>query len=176
MLVERFAPEGLSLRLLRILRLDESDAQIYFPVASAGEPAVPGTFMFTFSDSDPAGLAGCDAEAFRRGFLGLDSLGWGTLATIGEATEAERRYVLDRLAHVFIDHFGAPDRAAALEQAEQELAFVDRLCRRPVNTILSLERHIENDEIAEQFSTHEQKADWQAGHPVVRIVPATDEE
>ncbi|MDZ7828999.1 MAG: DUF6505 family protein [Halofilum sp. (in: g-proteobacteria)] len=164
------------MRLLRILRLDESDAQIYFPVAAAGEPAVPGTFMFTFSDSDPAGLAGCDAEAFRRGFLGLDSLGWGTLVTIGEATEAERRYVLDRLAHVFVEHFGAPDRAAALAQAEQELAFVDRLCRRPTNTILSLERRIDNDEVSEQFSTHAQKADWEAGHPVVRIVPATDEE
>lgn len=163
------------MRLLRILRLDDSDTQVYFPVASAGEPAVPGTFMFTFADTDPARLAGCDAEAFRRGFLGLDTLGWGTLVTIGEATEAERRYVLERLTHVFLEHFGAPDHAAALEQAREEMVFMDRLCRRPLNTILSLERSVEDDAVSEQFSTHQQKADWESGFPVVRIVPEGDE-
>ena len=164
------------MRLLRILRLDESDAQVYFPVADAGEPAVPGTFMFTFDDTDPSRLAGCDAEAFRHGFLGLDSLGWGTLVTIGEATEAERQYVLDRLTHVFLERFGAPDHAAALEQAQEELAFVDRLCRRPLNTILSIERTLEDDEVSEQFTTHTQQADWeQPGYPVIRIVPEGEE-
>ena len=163
------------MRLLRILRLDESDAQIYFPVAEAGEPAVPGTFMFTFDDSDPSRLAGCDLEAFRRGFLGLDSLGWGTLVTIGDATEAERQYVLDRLAHVFVERFGAPGHEAALEQAREELAFVDRLCRRPVNTILSIERSLDDDEVSEQFSTHAQQSDWEAGYPVLRMVREDDD-
>lgn len=176
MLERGYVPKGWSLRLLRILRLDESDAQIYFPVAKAGEPAVPGTFMFTFSDSDPAGLAGCEAEAFRRGFLGLDSLGWGTLVTIGEATEAERRHVRERLARVFMEKFGAPSQADALEQAEEELAFVDRLCRQPANTILSIERSIEDDSVSEQFSTHAQTADWESEHSVIRIVPATEDE
>lgn len=162
--------------LLRILRLDDSDTEVYFPAAAAGEPAVPGTFMFTFAETDLSMLGGCDAEAFRRGFLGLDSLGWGTLVTVGEATEAERRYVLERLTHVFVERFGAPGQAAALEQAREELEFVDRLCERPLNTILSLERSVEDDDVAEQFSTHAQSADWEASYPVVRIVPETDDE
>ncbi|MDX1608521.1 MAG: DUF6505 family protein [Halofilum sp. (in: g-proteobacteria)] len=159
------------MRLLRILRLDDSDEQVYFPAAAAGEPAVPGTFMFTFSDTDPARLGGSDYEAFRRGFLGLDSLGWGTLVTIAKATETERQYVLERLAHVFVERFGAPNHWAAMEQAHEELEFVDRLCRRPLNTILSLERGLDGDEVSEQFSTHSQQADWEGSHPVVRIVP-----
>jgi len=159
------------LRLLRILRLDDTDAQVYTPAAAAGEPAVPGTFMFTFASTDPARLAGSEAEAFRRGFLGLDSLGWGTLVTVGEAGEAERQYMLDRLVHVFTERFGAPDRAAALAQAEQEMAFLDQLCRRPLNTILSLERSLVDDEVEEQFRTHTQQAQWEGAAPVFRIEP-----
>jgi len=159
------------LRLLRILRLDDSDEQVYFPVAAAGELAVPGTFMFTFGDADPARLAGTDAEAFRRGFLGLDSLGWGTLVTVGEAGESERRYVLDRLAHVFVERFGAPDTATARDQANEELAFLERLCRRPVNTILSLERSVADDEVSEQYRTHRQRAEWDGGHSVFHMQP-----
>ena len=160
------------MRLLRTLRLDDSDTQVYLPAARPGEPAVPGTFMFTFADVDPERLGGSEAEAFRRGFLGLDSLGWATLVTVAEAAEEERRAAMDRLAAVFIDRFGAPDEAAARAQAEEELAFVDELCQRPVNTILSLERSVSDDAVEEQFHTHSQRAQWDAGaYPVFRIEP-----
>lgn len=160
------------MRLLRILRLDDSDAEIYLPAAKAGELAVPGTFMFTFADVDPERLGGSEAEAFRRGFLGLDSLGWGTLVTVAEAGEAERRSVIERMTSIFIDRFGAPDQASAEAQAEEELAFVDQLCQRPVNTILSLERSIGAEgDVEEQFHTHEQQADWSGQFPVVRLIP-----
>lgn len=159
------------MRLLRIVRLDDSDAQVYLPAASAGEPAVPGTFMFTFNDIDPHTLGGSDAEAFHRGFLGLDSLGWGTLVTVAEASEGDRRAAVDRLTAIFLDRFGAPDEAAARAQAEEEFGFVDRLCQRPVNTILSLERSVDDEEIEEQFHTYTQKADWENPYSVFRIVP-----
>lgn len=161
------------LNLLRILRLDDSDTQVYRPAADAGELAVPGTFMFTFADRDPAELEGPEQEAFRRGFLGVDSLGWGTLVTIGEVTADEREYVLERLTHVFVEQFGAPDTAAARAQAEEELAFVDRLCRRPANTILSLDRTLDEGDggVREQFRTHRQQAQWDGGHSVFSIVP-----
>ncbi|MDZ7786696.1 MAG: DUF6505 family protein [Halofilum sp. (in: g-proteobacteria)] len=160
------------MRLLRILRLDDSDTEVYFPAARAGEPAVPGTFMFTFNDVDPERLGGSEAEAFRRGFLGLETLGWGTLVTVAEVSEAERRAAVDRLTAVFIDRFGAPDEAAARAQAEEELAFVDSLCEQPVNTILSLQRSVGEEEVEEQFHTHTQQADWEAPqYPVFRITP-----
>lgn len=166
------------LNLLRILRLDDSDTQVYRPAADAGELAVPGTFMFTFADRDPAALEGPEQEAFRRGFLGVDSLGWGTLVTIGEVTAEEREHVLERLTQVFVEQFGAPDAAAARAQAEEELAFVERLCQREVNTILSLERTLDDGDggVREQFRTHRQQAQWDGGHSVFSIVPEGDGE
>jgi len=154
------------------LRLDDSDAEIYLPAAKAGELAVPGTFMFTFDDVPPERLGGSEAEAFRRGFLGLDSIGWGTLVTVAEATEADRRCAIERMTAVFLDRFGAPDQASAEAQAEEELNFVDQLCQRPTHTILSLERSIGADgDVEEQFHTHEQQADWSQPFPVVRLIP-----
>lgn len=164
------------LRLLRILRLDDSDTRIYLPAARAGEPAVPGTFMFTFAEIDPERLGGSEAQAFQSGFLGLDSLGWGTLVTVAEVDEAERRAAMDRLATLFIDRFGAPDEAAARAQAEQEFSFVDQLCEQPVNTIISLERAVDAEEVEEQFRTHSQQADWEGSYPVIRIVPEDEAE
>lgn len=167
---------SIPLRLLRILRLDDSDTQVYLPAARAGEPAVPGTFMFTFAGIEPERLGGSEAQAFRSGFLGLDSLGWGTLVTVAEVDESERRAAMDRLAAVFIDRFGAPDEAAARAQAEQEFSFVDQLCEQPLNTIISLERTVDEEEVEEQFRTHSQQADWQGSYPVIRIVPENEAE
>ena len=36
--------------------------------------------------------------ALRSGFLGIDSLGWSTLAIVTEATEADRQAMVERLA------------------------------------------------------------------------------
>ena len=167
----------MTLRLLRILRLDDSDLEIYLPAARAGELAVPGTFMYTFADVPPEELGGSSAEAFHRGFLGVDTLGSGTLVTVAEATQADRDHVLERLTAIFIQRFGAPDHPAALAQAEEELAFVDRLCNKPVNTILSLERAIgEDGDVEEQFQAHEQQAgQWDDSFPAVRIIPESEQ-
>lgn len=162
------------LYLLRILRLDDSDNSIYRTAATAGELAVPGTFMTTFSDRDPESLEGPDRAAFRNGFLGVDTLGWGTLVTVGEATADERRHVVERLIRVFLERFGAPDTAAAREQAEEELAFVERLCQRPVNTILSVERSLADGAVREQYRTHRQEAGWEGAHPVFTFAPEPD--
>ncbi len=163
------------LYLLRILRLDDSDRQLYEPVAGAGELAIPGAFMFTFADTDPGTLEGSQREAMRRGFLGVDSLGWGTLVTVGEATAEEREHVLQRLSEVFLSRFGAPDTAAARDQAEQELSFADRLCQQPVNTILSVEREVNADgHLRERFHTHRQRAAWDGDHPVFSMLPEND--
>lgn len=164
------------MHLLRILRLDQSDREVYRAAAAPGELAVPGTFMFTFSERNPEDFAGPDREAFERGFLGIDSLGWGTLVTVGEATPDEREYLLDRLGAIFVEHFGAPSAAAAREQATEELSFAERLCQRPVNTIFSLQRSLdEHGHVREQFRTHQQKTPWEGERPVVAIVPDEDD-
>ncbi|MEX1081355.1 MAG: DUF6505 family protein [Halofilum sp. (in: g-proteobacteria)] len=159
------------MQLLRILRLDDSDQQVYRPAAAAGELALPGAFMFTFAERDPGGLDGAELHAFRRGFLGIDSFGWGTLVTVGEVTADERTHVLERLSTLFEQRFGAPDAAAARDQAEQELAFAERLCQQPLNTILSLERSLDAEgSVREQFRVHRQEARWENEHPIFSII------
>ena len=74
-------------RLLRTLRLDSSDEQVFERSAGAGEWAVPGGFAFMHDTAET--LAGKRLQAFRNGFLGLASFGWATLVEIAELDDDE---------------------------------------------------------------------------------------
>lgn len=137
-------------KLLRIIRLDDSDRQVYDPVAQPGEWAIPGSFYFW--DLDPQTLTGKTRQAFKHGFLGLDSFGWGTLAMIDEISPAELAKVTRQLAAHLVQRFGAPSVAVALPAAEEEIAFAQSLCTAPVATVIALQRTDENDEITESFT------------------------
>lgn len=159
------------MRLLRALRLDDSDLSVFSRACEPGEWVVPGSFAFTFSERDPATLTGEQRAAFRQGWLSVESFGWTTLAVVAEITETEQRQVLERLARHFVDVYGAPDMAAALEEARRELEFAAGLAEPPPNTILSLQRSLTDEGIAEEFRIHRpREADWQAGQPI-RFVP-----
>ena len=75
------------LKLPRTIRLDPSDTFVFERAADPGEWAVSGAFVFW--DSDPELLEQKQRVALRSGFLGIESLGWSTLAIVTEATEAE---------------------------------------------------------------------------------------
>src|SRR5947199_175431 len=107
---------------------------------------------------DRAGLSGAASEAQgrrapRSGFLGIDSLGWSTLAIVTEATEAERLAMIEQLAGQLMEKFGAPDAKAARHAAEEEIAFAASLCEHPPQTLLAVQRSVENGEIRERFRT-----------------------
>lgn len=139
------------MKLLRTIRLDQSDTFIFDPVAEPGEWAVSGAFAFWHSD--PAALEGKVRVAFRGGFLGLSSLGWSTLVQIVEADEVEREQVIDLLAQQLAAHFGAPDLATARAAAEEEVAFAQSLCNQPVDTLIAVHRVAEDGEVREAFRT-----------------------
>ena len=104
------------MKLLRTIRLDPSDSFVFEKPAEPGEWAVSGAFEFTLRD--PAGLAGKARTAFRAGFLGLGSLGRSTLVQIVEASEDDRRTVVEMLAGQLVRCFGAPDLAIARRAVE----------------------------------------------------------
>ncbi|WP_436428215.1 DUF6505 family protein, partial [Enterococcus faecium] len=91
--------------------------------------------------------------ALRSGFLGIDSLGWSTLAVVTEASEAERLAVIERLAAQLLAKFGAPNIEAARAAAEEEVTFAASLCDHPPQTLLAVARSVENGEIRERFRT-----------------------
>ncbi|MGX9962358.1 DUF6505 family protein [Roseomonas sp. F4] len=137
--------------LPRCLRLDPSDTVIFEQPAEPGEWAVPGGFEFW--DTPPETLSGKRRQAFRGGFLGLSSFGWSTLVEVAEVSEVEHAAALAALARRIRTHHGAPDDAAAMAAAREELAFAESLCNHPPGTVLALSRRIEEGEVRESFRT-----------------------
>ncbi|WP_163264483.1 DUF6505 family protein [Chelativorans alearense] len=141
----------MAIRLPRTIRLDPSDTFVYRRAAEPGEWAVTGTFLFFGVDT--AGLTGKERQAFRAGFLGIDSFGWSTLAVVMEASAVERAAAVEQLAGQLVAHCGAPDMERARAAAEEEIAFAQSLCDHPPNTLLGIHRTSEGAAIRESFRT-----------------------
>jgi hypothetical protein len=139
------------LKLPRTIRLDPSDTFVFERAAEPGEWAVSGAFVFW--NRDPAALTQKQRVALRSGFLGIDSFGWSTLAIVTEATEAERQAMVERLTGQLLEKFGAPDAEAARAAAEEEVAFAASLCDHAPQTLLAVQRSVEDGEIRERFRT-----------------------
>jgi hypothetical protein len=139
------------LKFPRTIRLDPSDTFVFERAAEPGEWAVSGAFVFW--NRDPAALGQKQRVALRSGFLGVDSLGWSTLAIVTEASEAERAAMVECLAATLLEKFGAPDLAAARLAAEEEVAFAASLCDHAPQTLLAVQRSVEDGEIRERFRT-----------------------
>jgi hypothetical protein len=139
------------MKLLRTIRLDESDTFIFEPPAAPGEWAVSGAFAFWASD--PQALEGKARVAFRSGFLGVRSLGWSTLVQIVEASDADRAALVADLAQQLCDRFGAPDLATATAAAEEEVAFAESVASQDKDTLVAVHRTCDGGEIRETFRT-----------------------
>ncbi|MCV0395604.1 MAG: DUF6505 family protein [Rhizobiaceae bacterium] len=153
----------MAMKLPRTIRLDPSDTFVYSRAAEPGEWAVTGSFLFF--GVDPGSLSGKDRQAFRAGFLGVDSFGWSTLVVVAEATGEERAAVVEKLAAQLVARCGAPGLEAARPAAEEEVAFARSLCDHPPGTLLALHRADEGAGIRETFRTLHRK--------VSRLDPAT---
>src|SRR5436305_14413909 len=143
--VVRNLDEAEMLKLPRTIRLDPSDTFVFESAANPGEWAVSGAFVFWNKDRET--LSQKQRVALRSGFLGIDSLGWSTLAIVTEATDSDRQAVIERLAGQLLEKLGAPDIEAARAAAEEEVAFAASLCDHAPQTLLAVQRSIEDGEI-----------------------------
>jgi len=138
-------------RLLRTIRLDESDVHVFEVAAAPGEWAIPGGFAFARDDAST--LVGRRYQAFRRGFLGLGSFGWSTLVQVAPIDRETFDALVERLAAHFVERYGAPDLAAARPVAREELAFAAAVADRPPGTLVTVERTLEEGGVRERFRT-----------------------
>lgn len=145
------------MKLLRTIRLDDSDAFLFEVAAESGEWAVSGAFAF--AHLDPAELQGKARAAFRGGFLGIGSLGWSTLVQIVEASPGDRAAAVTTLARQLVARFGAPDIATALPAAEEEIAFAESLADHPTGVIAAVSRSHEAGSVRETFRALRPSAD-----------------
>jgi len=140
-------------KLLRTIRFDSSDDRVFERAAAADEWAVSGAFAF--AHLGPSDVVGKVKQAFANGFLGVESFGRSTFATVADADPSARDEIAFRLARHFVEAYGAPDIEAAWPAAEEEVEFVLSLCQgAPVNTVFTLRRFFDRDgQIKEELRT-----------------------
>lgn|SRR5690625_2233161 len=163
------------MKFLRVARLDDTDDYVYDKAAQVGELAVPGSFVFDFSDQDPAELQGKQKQAFRHAFLGTSSFGWATVVVIAEITEAQYKGVIEALAQHFVAEYGAPSLAEALPVARAEAEYAAGLCEHEAGAMLALEREAGEDGIHESYKLLRMEADWSNETRIWDMVPDNEQ-
>lgn len=138
------------MKLARVIRLDDSDLEVYREAAEPGEWAIPGTFAFSnWSKDDVTGKPG---EEFKHGWLGLTSFGRASVVAVSAITEAERAELVELLAFHFTEAWGAPHMDAARPVAEEEIAHMSEMCEAEIeNTLIVVERSLTEAGVGDKF-------------------------
>ena len=138
------------MKFARVIRLDDSDMNVFDTPAEPGEWAIPGTFEY--SNWTEAELDGKARQAFAHGWLGLESFGRGSVVAVAPITEAERADLVERLARYFVTTWGAPNLDAAYPVAEEEIAHMGEMCAdQDQNTLMVIERELTEAGVKERF-------------------------
>jgi hypothetical protein len=138
------------MQFARVIRLDESDDNVFETAADAGDWAISGAFEF--SDWTEDRLKGKSRQAFANGWLSLDGFGRATFVAVSPITEPEYAALAARLAQHFVDAYGAPSVEAALSVAEEELNQMRDMCEdHAPNTMFVVERTLEDVGVREKF-------------------------
>ena len=154
-------------KLPRVVRLDDSDLQVYEQTAEPGEFAVSGAFEF-LNDSIES-LAGKRLQAFRSGFLGIKTSGRSTLVSIASLSTDEYQNAISQLAVNIMTNHGVTERSLALNMAAEEIRYAESLCEYEEGTILALDREFTDDEVKEYFKKFvpAAAANWEESKPLV---------
>lgn len=140
------------MKFLRAIRLDPSDTFVFERAAEPGEWAVSGSFLFLAGN--PQDLTNKERHALRSGFLGIDTLGFSTLATVAEISSEELETVREKLARGFFERLGAPSLIEARRAACEEVRYGQTLCDHPVGTLVAVQRTIDEEgALHEKFRT-----------------------
>ena len=137
------------MKFARVIRLDDSDLNVFDHAAEPGEWAIPGTFAYSNWTEDD--LTGKARQAFAHGWLGLESFGRASVVAVSPIMPEERATLIAALAEHFVDAWGAPNRQAALGVAEEEIAHMGAMCDdHDQNTLIVLERELTEQGVHER--------------------------
>ncbi len=140
------------MKLARAIHFDESDMRVYHSPARTGEWCISGGFEF--SNWSEADLTGKPRQAFSNGWLGAETFGRTTFVAVTQIEPDEAEAVTQALARHFVEVYGAPDIAAALPVARDEVAQMADLCdEHPANTLLTVMRELTGAGVRESYST-----------------------
>lgn len=131
----------------RIIRPGDGGRRPFLPTAKAGEWAVTGSFRY--AHRDPASLRQAELDAFKHGWLGLESFGSARLVEVAEITPADYDDMTRRLAAYYVAEFGVGDINEAMAAAAEEMVFAAAQCDHPLRTVLALDREFNEQGLIE---------------------------
>ena len=139
------------MKLLKTIRFDPSDIQVFDQAENADEWAISGGFLF--SDASGPTLEGKTKQAFSNGFLSIESFGFSTFASVTEIEATKVQRLKELLAERFLVRLGAPSDEEALAAATEEIDFICKLCAdAALNSIFTVKREYdENGDMREEF-------------------------
>lgn len=139
------------MRLLRTIRFDDTDDNIFGIAAGPDEWAISGAFAFV--DVDPETIEGKEKQAFRNGWLGLSNFARATFVSVADAGNDDYEQCCDQLAEHLINVYGAPGKAEAQDAAKSEIDFTADFCSNvPINTLFAVLREFDTQgAIHEEF-------------------------
>ena len=144
-------------KLLRAVRLDDSDDQVFRACGAAkdGEPVVTGGYAVC----DFSGERRCDPSCHcEASFVAAGSAARCTIAEVCEVTPAELEAQADALAWHLVKAWGAPSWEAAREVAAEELRHTAEVCETleaDAWITVKRERREGSDEVEEQYSVYD---------------------
>ncbi|KZY06517.1 MULTISPECIES: DUF6505 family protein [unclassified Sulfitobacter] len=140
--------------LARAIHFDESDRNVFHVPARTGEWCVSGGFEF--SNWSEADLTGKARQAFTNGWLGVETFGRVTFVAVTKAEPFEVDAIVTRLAHHFVDIYGAPSVEAARPVAEEEVSQMMALCSdQSPNTLITVTRELTDGGVRESYRSIE---------------------
>ncbi len=140
------------MKLARAIHFDESDMNVFHSPARTGEWCISGGFEF--SNWTGADLTGKARQAFANGWLGMESWGRATFVAVTRIEPGEAEALTTALARHFVDVYGAPSVAAALDVARGEIGHMCELCEEhDPNTLITVSRELTGDGVRETYRT-----------------------
>lgn len=138
------------MKLARAIHFDESDTRVFANSARTGEWCIAGGFEF--SNWSEADLTGKARQAFANGWLGMETFGRVTFVAVTQVEHAEIEALTEALAQHFVTYYGAPDVAAAIPVAKDEIEHMIDLCEdHAPNTLLTVARELTEAGVRESF-------------------------
>ncbi len=144
-------------KLLRAVRLDDSDDQVFRSCGAAreGEWLVTGGYAVCDFESAPRCTPACHCQA---SFVAVASRARSTIAEVAEASDAELEAHTDALAWHLVKDWGAPSWEAARAVAEEEIRHTAEVCGTldpEVWITVKRERREDGAAIDEQYSVYD---------------------
>ncbi len=127
MITATLSSPGPMAKLLRAVRLDDSDEHIFRGCGAAadGEPVVSGGFAARDFDSAPRSDPPCHCES---SFIALASRARCSIAEVVEVSDAELEEQVEALAWSLVKTWKAPSWDAARRVAEEEIRHTADVC------------------------------------------------